>query len=78
MKKTIIYIAILTAFLGSSCSLLEKFKKEEPQVQLSTEDVIQMVMNQQTAPVVFNKDAAVYSLQQLVRCKTISNVDPAL
>ena len=34
--------------------------------------------NQQTAPVVFNKDAAVYSLQQLVRCKTISNVDPAL
>ena len=61
MKKTIIYIAILTAFLGSSCSLLEKFKKEEPQAQLSTEDVIQMVMNQQTAPV---KDTTVTKLSE--------------
>ena len=61
MKKTIIYIAILTAFLGSSCSLLEKFKKEEPQAQLSTEDVIQMVMNQQTAPV---KDSTITKLSE--------------
>ncbi|MEE0889978.1 MAG: DUF799 family lipoprotein [Bacteroidales bacterium] len=61
MKKTIIYIAILTAFLGSSCSLLEKFKKEEPQAQLSSEDVIQMVMNQQTAPV---KDTTVTKLSE--------------
>lgn len=61
MKKTIIYIAILTAFLGSSCSLLEKFKKEESEPQLSTEDVIQMVMNQQTAPV---KDTTVTKLSE--------------
>ena len=30
------------------------------------------------APVEFDKDAAVSALQQLVRCKTISNVDPSL
>jgi len=29
-------------------------------------------------PVAFDKDAAVSALQQLVQCKTISNVDPAL
>ena len=29
-------------------------------------------------PIVFDKDAAVSALQQLVRCKTVSNVDPAL
>ena len=29
-------------------------------------------------PIDFDKDAAVSALQQLVRCKTVSNVDPAL
>ena len=30
------------------------------------------------APIDFDKDAAVSNLQQLVRCKTVSNVDPGL
>ena len=29
-------------------------------------------------PIDFDKDAAVSALQQLVRCKTVSNVDPSL
>ena len=29
-------------------------------------------------PIDFDKDAAVSSLQKLVQCKTISNVDPSL
>lgn len=50
MKKRTLYILFLVALLNSSCSLLEKFKKQEPQPQLTTEDVIRMVMGQQVAP----------------------------
>ena len=32
----------------------------------------------ETTPVDFDRDAAVSALQQLVRCRTVSNVDPAL
>ena len=32
----------------------------------------------EASPIAFDKDAAVSSLQKLVQCKTISNVDPAL
>ncbi len=61
MKKSIIYIAILTAFLSSSCSLLEKFKKEETEPQLTTEDVIKMVMQQQVTP---KKDTTVAQMNE--------------
>lgn len=50
MKKRTLYILFLVALLNSSCSLLEKFKKQEPQPQLTTEDVIRMVMGQQVTP----------------------------
>lgn len=50
MKKRTLYILFLVALLNSSCSLLEKFKKSEPEPQLTTEDVMQMVMGQQVAP----------------------------
>lgn len=47
MKKKTLYILFLVALLNSSCSLLDKFKKTETEPQLTTEDVIQMVMSQQ-------------------------------
>ncbi|MBR5253429.1 MAG: DUF799 family lipoprotein [Bacteroidales bacterium] len=47
MKKKTLYILFLVALLNSSCSVLEKFKKEEQGPQLTTEDVIRMVMSQQ-------------------------------
>ena len=47
MKKKTLYILFLVALLNSSCSLLDKLKKTETEPQLTTEDVIQMVMSQQ-------------------------------
>lgn len=49
MKKYTLYILLLIAILNTSCSVLEKFKKEEPP-QLTTEDVIQQVMGKQVQP----------------------------
>ncbi len=61
MRKTTIYILFLVAILNSSCSLLEKFKKEDAQPQLSTEDVIKQVMGQQVEPA---KDTTVTKLSE--------------
>ena len=46
MKKNIIYIALLIAFFNSSCSLLEKFTKEEKEI-VAAEHVIQQIVEKQ-------------------------------
>lgn len=46
MKKNIIYIALLIAFFNSSCSLLEKFTKEEKET-VAAEHVIQQIVEKQ-------------------------------
>lgn len=76
MKKKTLYILFLVALLNSSCSLLDKFKKTETEPQLTTEDVIQMVMSQQvvtpqdtTVAKMSDKEQAEYKKELENKCK---------